>query len=73
MVSSIVQKCRQNPMAIIVSVFAAFGGFLYGYDTGIISGIIGMPYFVKTYGHLQSDNKTYALESNDKSLIVSIL
>ena len=38
-----------------------------------MQGVIGMPYFVKTYGHLQSDNKTYVLESNDKSLIVSIL
>ena len=60
-------------MAIVVSAFAAFGGFLYGYDTGTISGIIDMGFFLKKYGHLEADGKTYALASNDKSLVVSIL
>jgi sugar porter (SP) family MFS transporter len=68
----IIQKLRQNPMAIVVSAFAAFGGFLYGYDTGTISGIIAMDFFVEKYGYLQA-NGVYALSSNDKSLIVSIL
>ncbi|CAF1459277.1 unnamed protein product [Adineta ricciae] len=60
-------------MAIFVSIFAALGGFLYGYDTGLISGIINIPYFLQTYGHRQGDTTTYVLESSDKSLIVSIL
>jgi len=68
----IIQKLRQNPMAIVVSAFAAFGGFLYGYDTGTISGIIAMDFFVEKYGYLQA-NGVYALSSNDKSLVVSIL
>ncbi|CAF4057848.1 unnamed protein product [Adineta steineri] len=72
MTVGIFAKFRQNPMAIIVSAFAAFGGFLYGYDTGIISGIIDMNYFLRTFGH-QLPDRTYALTSNDKSLIVSIL
>ncbi|CAF4965707.1 unnamed protein product [Rotaria sp. Silwood1] len=59
-------------MAIFVSVFAAFGGLLYGYDTGTISGIIDMNYFLQTFGHRQLDG-TYQLTSQDKSLIVSIL
>jgi SP family sugar:H+ symporter-like MFS transporter len=75
MISTIISKFRQNPMAIVVSAFAAFGGFVYGYDTGTISGIIAMPYFVEKYGHSELVNGTieYSLASNDKSLIVSIL
>ncbi|CAF1249660.1 unnamed protein product [Rotaria sp. Silwood1] len=68
----LVEKLRQNPMAIVVSAFAAFGGFLYGYDTGTISGIIDMNYFLQTFGTRQSSG-TYQLTSQDKSLIVSIL
>ncbi|CAF3706369.1 unnamed protein product [Rotaria sordida] len=59
-------------MAIVVSAFAAFGGFLYGYDTGTIAGIIDMNYFLQTFGDRQSDG-TYQLTSQNKSLIVSIL
>ena len=72
MAPMIIKELRENPMAIIVSAFAAFGGFLYGYDTGTISGIIDMEFFLETYGHQQSDGK-YALTSSDKSLVVSIL
>ncbi|CAF0738107.1 unnamed protein product [Adineta steineri] len=68
----LIEKLRENPMAIVVSAFAAFGGFLYGYDTGTISGIITMDYFLQTFGDVQADG-TYALASSDKSLIVSIL
>ncbi|GAA6059048.1 hypothetical protein JCM10212_001273 [Sporobolomyces blumeae] len=63
---------RSNKMAIIMSCFAAFGGFLYGYDTGNISGVKEMPYFQRQMGNLQPDG-TYALSSGDNSLITSIL
>lgn len=69
---NLIEKLRQNPMAILVSAFAAFGGFLYGYDTGTISGIIDMNFFLQTFGYQQPDGK-YQLQSQDKSLIVSIL
>ncbi|UJR24080.1 hypothetical protein I4U23_027048 [Adineta vaga] len=72
MISTILGRLRQNPMAIVVSTFAAFGGLLYGYDTGSISGIIEMKFFLKTFGSKQI-NEIYSLTSNDKSLIVSIL
>ncbi|CAF1564288.1 unnamed protein product [Adineta ricciae] len=74
MSNGLMEKLRQNPMAIVVSAFAAFGGFLYGYDTGTISGIIDMPFFLEKYGYLQNNaTATYVLRSSDKSLIVSIL
>lgn len=30
--------------------FAAFGGILYGYDTGTINGIIAMPAWLEIFG-----------------------
>ncbi|GAA5837734.1 hypothetical protein JCM3766R1_000568 [Sporobolomyces carnicolor] len=61
-----------NTMAIVMSCFAAFGGFLYGYDTGNISGVKEMAYFKRQMGRLQPDG-SYALTSGDNSLITSIL
>ncbi|UDD56932.1 hypothetical protein AFCA_004452 [Aspergillus flavus] len=50
--------------AILVGLFAAFGGILYGYDTGTISGIQTMPYWIEEF-----DNPN----AGRIALIVSIL
>jgi len=63
---------RKNGSFHFRSCFAAFGGFLYGYDTGNISGVKEMAYFTRQMGDLQPDG-TYALSSGDNSLITSIL
>ena len=34
--------------------FAAIGGFLFGYDLGVISGVITMPNFLLTFGDEES-------------------
>ncbi|QHS72101.1 glucose sensor [Saccharomyces paradoxus] len=39
---------RSNVMSVLVGIFVAVGGFLFGYDTGLINSITDMPY-VKTY------------------------
>lgn len=62
------KKAGSTTMSILVGVFAAFGGVLYGYDTGTISGVMAMPYVLKNF----PDNKT-AFTSSESSLIVSIL
>ncbi|GAA5988498.1 hypothetical protein JCM10908_003589 [Rhodotorula pacifica] len=59
-------------MAIGVGMFAAFGGFLFGYDTGYIAGVKAMPYFERHFGELGPDGK-YALTTATDSLITSIL
>lgn len=35
--------------AILVGLFASFGGILYGYDTGTIAGIQTMPYWIEEF------------------------
>jgi len=55
--------------AICIGIFVAFGGILFGYDTGTISGIIGMQYWQNEF----ADPGTDAVTSSQESLIVSIL
>lgn len=33
----------------LMCAFAAFGGIFFGYDTGWMSGVLAMPYFIKLY------------------------
>jgi len=55
--------------AIVIGLFVAFGGVLYGYDTGTISGILAMPYWLENFS-TQADG---TLTASEDSLIVSIL
>lgn len=75
------QRPADDPTAawpsILVGLFAAFGGVLYGYDTGTISGIQVMPYWRRLFfpalnppGTLDVDTRG---DDGDISLIVSIL
>ncbi|KAK9456043.1 general substrate transporter [Dipodascopsis uninucleata] len=57
--------------SIIVGCFLSFGGILYGYDIGMISGVQAMAQFKKDYGTLK--NESYEITAGRTSLIVSIL
>ncbi|KAJ7440130.1 monosaccharide importer [Mycena latifolia] len=65
--------------AIIMSAFAAFGGILYGYDTGTIGGAIAMTDWLETFGTydptgvLGTATNNHYLKTSNKSLVVSIL
>ncbi|EDO03542.1 hypothetical protein SS1G_06023 [Sclerotinia sclerotiorum 1980 UF-70] len=62
-------------IAILVGLFVAFGGVLFGYDTGTIGGIITMRYWLDTFSTGYIDPKTgqLGINSGQSSLIVSIL
>lgn len=72
---------RQALPAIGVAAFAAFGGILFGYDTGTISGILTMQAFRNQYGSQMPGDPSVAgdmtpgkyLSTGDTSLVVSIL
>ncbi|KAJ7035916.1 general substrate transporter [Mycena alexandri] len=63
-------------------VFAAFGGIFFGYDTGWMGGVLGMPFFIQMYtkmpypaepfdaAHLPA---SFSLPAWEKSLMTSIL
>ncbi|KAG5800522.1 hypothetical protein H9Q69_000409 [Fusarium xylarioides] len=60
--------------AIAVGFFVAFGGVLFGYDTGTISGILAMPYWQREFstGYIDADGNPN-VTSSQESAIVSIL
>jgi len=67
--------------AYLMCAFAAFGGIFFGYDSGYISGVMGMEYFIHLLTGLDpppagatAEEKAYfTLPSWKKSLITSIL
>jgi len=60
--------------AIMVGLFVAFGGVLFGYDTGTIGGILAMPYWKNLFstGFINDKNER-DVSAAQSSLIVSIL
>ena len=56
----------------MIRAFAAFGGILFGYDTGTINGIKDMDNWLRTFGKPNAAGK-YVITSSQESLVVSIL
>ncbi|KAF9820003.1 hypothetical protein IEO21_01665 [Rhodonia placenta] len=61
-----------NRRAILLATFIAFGGFIFGYDMGVISGCLIMPDFAARFGQIGSDGQPY-LSSSRQSIITSLL
>jgi len=63
--------------AIVIGIFVAFGGILFGYDTGSISGILANNYFKKEFATQfvvnDDGDQVWDFTAGQKSLMVSIL
>ncbi|KAJ5880705.1 uncharacterized protein N7473_011758 [Penicillium subrubescens] len=74
----LIQKPEGTPgsawPAIAIGLFVAFGGVLFGYDTGTISGILAMPYWQDTFSTGYRDSTGHLnVSSSQSASIVSIL
>jgi SP family sugar:H+ symporter-like MFS transporter len=58
--------------SFIMGIFVSMGGFLFGYDTGQISGFLEMEDFLRRFGELNSDG-TYYFSNVRSGLIVALL
>ncbi|KAL8983095.1 MAG: hypothetical protein Q9177_005077 [Variospora cf. flavescens] len=61
--------------AILVGLFVAFGGILFGYDTGTIGGILAMPYWRTLFstGYINLEDGELDVSPSQSSQIVSLL
>jgi len=58
--------------SVILGVVVSMGGFLFGYDTGQISGFLEMPNFLERFGQRHADG-TYYFSNVRSGLIVAML
>ncbi|CAI7614126.1 unnamed protein product [Penicillium glandicola] len=58
--------------SFVMGILVSMGGFLFGYDTGQISGFLEMENFLQRYGEVQSDG-TYHFTNVRSGLIVALL
>lgn len=65
------RSLKDYASVIIFCFFIAFGGFVFGFDTGTISGFINMTDFTQRFGQLNDDGEYYFSDVRT-GLIVSI-
>jgi SP family sugar:H+ symporter-like MFS transporter len=77
MVGSFVLLSHHFLTSSLKTAFAAFGGIVFGYDIGNISGFQQIPDWLRTFGHPVPVSSTfpdgYGISSSQRSLVASVL
>ncbi|QLQ78329.1 hypothetical protein HG537_0A05760 [Torulaspora globosa] len=63
---------REYVTVIIMCLMIAFGGFVFGWDTGTISGFVNHTDFILRFGQYDSNTNSYYLSDVRTGLIVAI-
>ncbi|KAF9638172.1 putative d-xylose-proton symporter protein [Lasiodiplodia theobromae] len=53
---SVVRQLRENPYILGLASFASLGGFLFGYDQGVVSGVLTMESFAAKFPRIYLDS-----------------
>lgn len=64
---------KQFKKTICFHIMIGFEGFIYGWDTGTISGYVEMEDFKKTFGEYYEDSNSYNIFAPKLGFIISIL
>lgn len=65
---------KESWYVLLMSILIAFGGFIFGYDIGTISGYVNMPDYLQRFGEQsQLDPSVYYCSNSRVGLIVSIM
>lgn len=62
----------KHKLVTFLCLLVAFGGFVFGWDTGTISGFVQMSSFRETFGEHVSSTNTYEFSNTRVGLIISI-
>jgi len=64
---------RVTMESFLMGILISMGGFVFGYDTGQISGFLAMPDFLRRFGQLHHSDNTYYFSNVRSGLIVGLL
>lgn len=62
----------KHTIVSILCLLVAFGGFVFGWDTGTISGFVQMPTFMQTFAEFNSSTNEYEFSNTRVGLIIAI-
>lgn len=68
----ILQLLKKHYVVGLLCLMVAFGGFVFGWDTGTISGFIEMPNFKQTFAQYDIETNTFKFSNSRIGLIISI-
>lgn len=70
--SKFLNNLSKHKAVAILCILVAFGGYVFGWDTGTISGFVQMPSFKESFGEFNAVSKSYEFSNTRVGLIISI-